>query len=240
MTARPRRLRLRRRLLWLSAPVVAVALLVSLKMLSVVIAGHSAVSNFESKDADGLHDNASTLAFANVIEPAKAPFAAGAAAVLDGRLDEADAKFLESLSLTPRQQSCPVRINLQLTRERQGDIDAWEGRPDEARDRYSSALTVVNEAPAGCFAGNDDPDEDRRAVRNDAAARLAAKIAGLDVPPAAPPPPPPPAAAAPPPPPPPAAPDAADPDAPLPTLLLEPDAGDPADKLRQILQDAAG
>lgn len=239
MTARPHRLRLRRRLLWFSAPVVALALLVSLKMLSVVVAGDSAVSNFERKDADGLRGDASTLSVVNVIEPAKAPLAAGAAAVLDDRLDEADAVFTRSLSLTPAPQSCPVRIDLELTRERRGDIDAWEGRPDQARDRYTSALAVVTDAPPGCFAGNADPDEERRAVRHDAAARLAAKIEGLNSPPPpAPAPPPPPAA--PPPPPPPAAPVAADPEAPLPPLLLEPDAGDPTDKLRQILQDAAG
>jgi hypothetical protein len=228
-------LRLRRRLLLFSAPAVLVALLATIKMLSVVAAGSSAVSNFTQDDAAGLRDDASTLSVLNVIEPARAPFADGAAAVLEGRLDRADAAFSKSLSSTGAEQSCPVRINLELVRERQGDVDAWEGRPDQARERYTSALAIVQEAPAGCFGGNTDPDSERRAVRADAAARLAAKMAGLGSAPPSPPPPPPV-----PPPPPPAAPVAADPDAPQEQLRLDPGAGDPIEKLRQILQDAAG
>ena len=59
------------------------------------------------------------------------------------------------------------------------------------RERYTSALAIVEAAPEGCFAGNTDADVQRRAIRNDAAVRLAAKIAGLRAP--LPPPPPPPA-----------------------------------------------
>ncbi len=88
-------------------------------------------------------------------------------------------------------------MNIELVRERLGDIDGWEGRTDQARERYRSALAVVADAPAGCFGDNTDPDTERRAVRNDTVPRLEAKIDGLDN---APPPPPPPPLAAPPPP----------------------------------------
>jgi hypothetical protein len=130
-------------------------------------------------------------------------------------------------------------VNLELVRERQADIDGWEGRTDEARARYRSALAIVQNAPGGCFADNTDPDAERRAVRKDAAARLEAKLAGLDKPTPPPPPAPPPTA-----PPPPAAPPppvgASDPEGQQGELRLDPGAGDPTDKLRQILQDAAG
>jgi tetratricopeptide (TPR) repeat protein len=236
---RPSRLRLRRRLLVFSTPIAAVALLTAIKMISVVVAGNSAVSNYADGNADALHGDATTLHALNVIEPAKAPFAQGAAAVLQGRLDEADARFTEALSLTEAGQSCPVLINLELVRERQGDIDGWEGRRDQARDRYRSALAIVSGAPRDCFEHNTDPDAERRAVRNDAAARLAAKLAGLDA--AAPPPAP---APPPPPPPPPSAPPpvagATNPEGQQGELRLDPGAGNPMDKLRQILQDAAG
>ena len=216
-----------------------IAVLVAIKMVSVVVVGNSAVSDFRDGDADALRNDTSTLNVLNVIEPAKAPFAAGALAMLDGRLDEADARFSESLSLTGSAQSCRVLINIELVRERQGDIDGWEGRPDQARERYRSALALVRGAPGGCFEGNTDPDPERRAVRNDTAARLAAKLAGLDVPPPPPPPAPPPA-----PPPPPSAPPpvgaATDPEGQPGELRLEPDKGNPTDKLRQILRDAAG
>ncbi|MGH3675372.1 MAG: hypothetical protein ACRDU5_06460 [Mycobacterium sp.] len=234
----PSRLRLRRRLLVLSAPVVLVALLAVVKMTSVVVAGNSAVSDFRRGDAAALGDDVSAVSVLNVIEPAKAPFAAGTLAVLEGQLDEADTRFSEALSLTDAAQSCPVRINLELVRERRGDVDAWEGRPDQARERYRSALAIVEDAPGGCFEGNTDPDPERRAIRNDAAARLAAKMAGVN---AAPPPPPAPPPAPPPPPsaPPPAS-VAAEPDAPQGPLRLNPGMGDPVERLQQILQDAAG
>jgi hypothetical protein len=130
-------------------------------------------------------------------------------------------------------------VNLGLVRERQGDVDGWEGRPDEARERYRSALAIVEGAPDGCFAGNTDPDPERRAVRNDTVPRLNAKLDGLDNAPPPPPPAPPPA-----PPPPPSAPPpavgAGDPEGQPGELRLDPGNGDPDDKLRQILQDAAG
>ena len=232
----PARLRLRRRLLVASAPVALLVLVAAVKMISVVVAGNSASSAYASRDADALHSAASVLGVLNLIEPAKAPFAAGTSAVLDDRLADADARFSEALARLPAAESCPALVNLELVRERQGDVDAWENRPEAARDRYLSALDLIDGAPPGCFAGNTDPDPERRAVRNDAAPRLMAKLAGLGAPP------PPPAAAptAPPPPrtPPPAA-VAPEPEAERPALRLNPGQGDPLDRLRQILQDAA-
>ena len=233
----PRRLRLRRRLLVISAPLVVVALLAAVKMLSVVFAGQAAESHYGERALGALRGDVATLGVFNVIEPAKAPFAAGTLAVLENRLDDADAAFSESLSRTDATRSCPVRVNLALVRERQGDISAWEGRPDAARERYRSASALVTDAPQGCFEDNSDPDPERRAVRADTAARLAAKMAGLTAPP-----PPPPPTASPPPPPPAAvlAPGAPELDTERPPLLLHPQTGDPVEKLRQLLQDAAG
>lgn len=221
----------------LSAPAAVVAVLVAVKLISVVVAGNSAASHYTERNADAMRGDVSTLAIVNVIEPAKALFAAGSLAVLEDRLDVADARFAEVLARTDPAASCPVRINLELVRERQGDIDAWENRPDQARERYTSALALVSDAPPGCFEGNDDPDEQRRAVRNDTAPRLTAKLAGLTAPP-----PPPPPAAAPPPaapaaPPAPAAPEE---DTSRSGLRLNPEQGDPVDRLRQLLEDAAG
>ena len=231
------RLRLRRRLLVFSAPVVIVVLIAIVKMISVVVAGNSAASHFADGEVTALRDDVSALNVLNVIEPAKAPFATGALAVRVGRLDEADARFSEALARTDQAQSCPVRVNLELIRERQGDVDAWEGRLDQARERYTSALEIVQGAPDGCFQGNTDADAERRAIRNDAAVRLAAKIAGLRAPL---PPPPPPAPPPPPPPPPPVAAATPEPEGPQAPLRLNPGAGDPIEKLQQLLEDAAG
>jgi hypothetical protein len=234
----PSRLKLRRRLVVFSAPVVILMLLAAVKMISVVAAGNSAQSHFAAGDVGGLRADVSTLRVLNVIEPAKTTFAAGTLAVLEGRLDQADAQFSELLSATDSVHSCPARVNLELVRERQGDLEAWEGRPDLARAGYLSALALVESAPAACFQGNADPDAERRAVRNDAAARLAAKMATLSAPP--PPLSPPPAPAAPPPSPPALAPTAPEPGQPQTPLRLQPGVGDPIGRLQQLLEDAGG
>ncbi|MFG1935001.1 hypothetical protein ACGFK1_30820 [Mycobacterium sp. NPDC048908] len=237
MKEAPARLRLRRRLLLFSAPVVIVALLAAAKMISAVVAGHSAGAHFAEGDVSGLRTAVSTMRIINVIEPAKAPFAAGTLAVLQGRLDEADSRFSEALTRADAALVCPARVNLELVREREGDLAAWEGQPDQARMFYTSALAVIQDAPAGCFVGNADPDAERRAVRNDASERLKAKMANLA---AAPPPPPPPPPASPPPPPTGIGERSPQPDELTGPLRLHPGEGDSIERLRQLLQDAAG
>jgi hypothetical protein len=241
MTRRPARLRLRRRLLACSAPVVAVALLVAIKLLSVALSGNSAARAFVSGDASAVRADASILGVVNVVEPARAPFAAGAAAVLEGRLDDADTHFTDALSRSDTDGSCPVRVNLELVRETQGDRAAAAGDRARADERYASALAVVDAAPRGCFAGNTDPDPQRHAIRDYAADRLMAKRSALNAtPPGAPPPPPPPPPAAPPPPPPPPLVAVTGDGREMPPRRLDPADGDPLDKLQQVLQDAAG
>jgi hypothetical protein len=239
MTRSPARLRLRRRLLACSAPLAVVVVLVAVKLISVVVTGNSAASAFADGDGSAVRIDAAILGLANVVEPSKAPFAAGVAAVLDGRLEDADRYFAAALALTASADSCPVRVNLELVRETQGDRAAAAGDRPRAAERYSSALSIVEGAPHACFSGNIDPDPQRRAIRDDAANRLAAKRAALDAPPPAvppPPPPPPPAAAPPPPPPAVVASDGRE----IPPRRLDPAGGDPLGKLQQILQDAAG
>jgi hypothetical protein len=233
-TGEYRRLRLRRRLLVFSAPAALLLVVALLKLCSVVIAGSLAPTDFAQKDTGALRTEVATLNTLNVVEPAKAFFAAGDLAVLDGRLEDADAQFSEALARTPPAASCSARVNLELVRETLGDKAVGVLDVETAVARYRGALTAVNDAPAGCFAGNADPDPDRRVVRDQAAARLNGKIDDLRLAPALPPA----VAAAPPPPPPPPAGEPA-PDERAPRLRLNPDSGDPLQRLQQILRDAA-
>ena len=259
----PGRLRLRRRLLVQSAPVVVLLMVAAVKMMSLTVVGDWAVSDFARGDGAALRADASRLGVLNLVEPARAPFAAGAADVLDGRLTDADDHFSQALSRTPAARSCDVRINVELVRETQGDVEAAAGRHAAAGDRYRSALGVVGDAPLNCFEGNSDPRADRRAVPQDATARLRAKIAALQSVPA-------PESAAPiapppPPPPPPAGVAGGQPDTSPPALgptgaglsdiapdrlpspgagppaehRLDPAGGAPLDRLRRLLTDAA-
>ena len=234
--ARPARVRLRRRLMMLSvAPSLAVVLIAA-KLISVVVVGQSAQRDYDAGATGALRQDVSLLEILDVVQPDITRFAAGTLAVLDDQLPAADAQFSDALTDAPPQRACALRVNLELVRERQGDVAAWEGRLDDARERYGSALAVIGDAAPGCFAGNDDPDPDRRAVRADAAARIAAKLENLTrVVLPAPPPPPPPADAA-------SAPAGI---APAPAeepqqRLLEPTRGDPLEVLQRLLTDAAG
>ncbi|MGH3639201.1 MAG: hypothetical protein ACRDUX_09250 [Mycobacterium sp.] len=225
----------RTRLLLFSAPVAVVLLIVLVKLWSVVIAGGSATRDFAERNADALRGDVAALNVLNVVEPEKAFFAAGSLAVLDGRLDDADRQFSAALERTEPARSCPARVNLEFVRETMGDRAAGVFDAGSAVAWYRNALAVVNAAPDGCFTGSTDADEQRRALLDDAAARLTQKIDAAQA--AAPPPPPPPAGAAPPPPPPPASTSTTtQPDG---ELQLHPGVGDPMERLQQILRDAA-
>ncbi|MEH3143099.1 MAG: hypothetical protein PGN37_23655 [Mycobacterium kyogaense] len=233
---RPARLRRRRRLLLLSALPAALALAIAGALISVVLSGRSAQENYASGATGELADDVAVLQRFGVIQPASTHSAAGSLAVLQDRLADADHEFSQVLGLTAADRSCPARVNLELVRERQGDVAAWEARLDDARERYASALAVIDAAPQNCFGGNDDPDTERRAVRQDAAARIAAKLQNLGAvaPPAPPPPPPPPASAAAP-----ASPGAGPQEESPQTRRLDPGQGDPLEALQRLLTDAA-
>lgn len=221
---------LRRRLLLYSAPVALLAVAAVVKLLSVVVFGASAQSSFTDRDTGALAGEVGVLQVADVVEPGKADFAAGALAVLEDRLTDADRHFSSALPHLDGDESCSAMVNLELIRETLGDRAAAAADDRTAQAHYLGARDVVDRAPEGCFAGNADPDPDRRTVRDQALTRLTGKIDAASA--APPPPPPPPAQAAPPPP----APGAAPTDR---RSRLDPTAGDPLERLQQILRDAA-
>ncbi|OBB93686.1 hypothetical protein [Mycolicibacterium peregrinum] len=210
----------RRRLLVYSAPVALVLVIAIVKLLSVVLIGNSTAASFTDRDIEALRNEVGRLQVLNVVEPGKASFAAGALAVLEGRLVDADQNFSDAVARLNGAQSCSARINLELVRESLGDRAAAASDGRTALSHYLSAREVIDRAPAGCFADSEAP------------ARLNSKIgaAGAIVPPN----PPPPAPAAP------VLPPGAGGTAPTqPPNRLDPTSGDPLDRLQQILRDAA-
>jgi hypothetical protein len=183
------RIRLRRRLYLFSAPVVAMLVLAAAKAILVGIVGNSAIPDFTRHDIEALRDDVSLLSIFDVIDPAKTSFVAGDLSVLEGRLQDADARFTDSFSRTDERQSCPVRVNLLLIRETLGDLATRAGDKQQAEHLYTAGLTLANDAPPACFAGNADPNPDRRAIREHSVLRLHQKLEILRRPPAAAPPP---------------------------------------------------
>lgn len=223
--------RLRRRLLVYSAPVVLLVVVAAVKLLTVVVFGNSAVSGFADRDTGAMAGDVARLQVLNVVEPGKADFAAGALAVLEDRLVDADRHFSAAVARLDSDETCSARVNLELVRETLGDRAVAASNGEKALTQYLAARDVVDRAQGGCFAGNADPDPDRRTVRNEAPARLNGKIdalRGIGAPSV----PTPPAASAPPPVSGGAAPT-------LPPNRLDPTAGDPLDRLQRILRDAA-
>lgn len=209
----------RRRLLVYSAPVALVLAIAVVKLLSVVVIGNSAATSFTDRDTEALAREVARLQVLDVVQPGKANFAAGALAVLEDRLADADRNFAEAVERLDTAESCSARVNLELVRETRGDRAITASDSRMALTHYLAARDVVDRAPGGCFAG-------------DVPARLNSKIDGAGVIPPPNAPPPPPAAQAPPPGPAGAA-------TTPPRNRLDPEAGDPLDRLQQILRDAA-
>ncbi|WP_029109161.1 hypothetical protein [Mycobacterium sp. URHD0025] len=223
---------LRRRLLVYSSPVALVLVIAVVKLLSVVVVGNSAGASFTDRDTEALAGDVSLLQTLDVVEPGKADFAAGTLAVLEDRLADAERYFTGAVARLPTDESCSARVNLELVRETLGDRAMAMSDGQAAMNGYLAARDVVDRAPAGCFRGNADPDPDRRAVRDEAPDRLNGKIAAAGaIPPSAPPQPPPPVAAPPP--------ISAGASPTEPRNRLDPTAGDPLERLQQILHDAA-
>lgn len=219
----------RRRLLLWSAPVALLLIVVIVKMTSMTVASRSAAEAYANGDIDTLRTDVSILRVLDLVDPAGTALAAGGLAVLDGRLDEAERQYAAA------GDECPALVNLTLVRETRGDEAVGAADGPLAIDRYRSALDVALTVPESCFATDADANPERRAVLTDTVPRLQRKLALLERP-LAPPPPPPPAAGAPATPPPAAGPaQRSGPE----ERQLDPDAGDPLDKLRQILRDSA-
>lgn len=196
-TSGPTRLRQRRHLLTYSIPVILALLWCSGRIITITVAGNDTVDAFTRHDIGQLQASIDTIDTWNLVQPNKLPFAQGALAVLQNRLDDAEQRYQQALTDAGGDQICPTRINLELVQETRGDLAARQGDKPGAEQHYKTALQTVSGAPGRCFAGNTDPNPDRQHIRQDAEPRLKAKIASLHQPPPAPPPAPAPPAPAP-------------------------------------------
>lgn len=152
MNAKVRR---RRLLLWSALPVLLILCLAA-KLLSVGVLARQAAAGFEAGNASTVGTAAGGLGIANLVEPHKAPFAAGDAAVLAGDDGTAKALFDQSLQMVPAGSGdeCLVRVNLVLVIERMGDQRFQAGDPASAGSLFKQALDVAREAPEGCLSAD--------------------------------------------------------------------------------------
>jgi hypothetical protein len=170
----------RRRLLAWSAVPALLVLCLAAKLLSLGLLGARAADAYGANDAASVRAAAEGLQPANIIEPHKAPFAAGGADVLSGDFGAARLRFEEALHLVPaaqagRADACVITVNLVLAIERLGDEKLDAEDPDTAAGLFEEALAAVAAAPEGCFAGGLPAGTGERLAEADA--RLQEKLA---------------------------------------------------------------
>ena len=152
-SARHARLALRRRLITWSIGPALVAVLLSLKFLTMTGAATQAVDGFFAASAQTVFEAADRMSFLNVVERHKAPFARGDGFVLAGDLDRAREQFEAALEFAPPDSvdSCQIRVNLALALERLGDAAKAAGDEAKAKDYWTRTTAVADAAPDGCF-----------------------------------------------------------------------------------------
>lgn len=172
----PSRKVLRRRLIVFSILPAVLLVGIAVKLITMVVYGSSARSDYLAYNSYGLADDVRTLKSLNVIDSYKPYFADGDRYVLEGKLAEAESEFKKSLSLVSQARSCPVRINLEVVLETLGDLKNADKHRDEAKSLWTEALKVTQEAPGGCFDTTTEPDEERRKHLNETEQRLQDKL----------------------------------------------------------------
>lgn len=179
-SAGPRRKVLRRRLLLISVLPALLIVGIAVKLVTMVAYGQSARSDFVAYDSYGMARDVRKLKSFNMIDSYKAYFADGDRYLLEGKLVDAESEFKKSLALVDDDESCPVRINLAVVLEARGDVKNSEKHRDQAKPLWQEALTVVQQAPAGCFDTSTEPDEVQRKHRNETPKRLQDKLKDPD------------------------------------------------------------
>ena len=145
-----RLLRRRRLLRWSLLPVLLLLCLAA-KLLSVGVLAGQAEEAFDGGDAGAVADAAAGLRIANFTEPHKAPFVEGDGLFLAGNYAGARRSFEEALERAGHADECAIRVNLALSIERLGDLQAAAGDQGSAASLFAEGLTVVKAAPDNCF-----------------------------------------------------------------------------------------
>ncbi|KJC65498.1 hypothetical protein [Agreia bicolorata] len=147
-------------------PPTVLATVVAVKLIGLAIVSGQVAAAYEREDFESATSMARWLTVVNVIDPWKAHFAVGDGLAAQGLDADAQLEFERALGLASAKDQCPVRVNLSLVLERQGDavVAADPTKRDEASAFYDEALDVIDEADASCRQppqnGEDGTDDD--------------------------------------------------------------------------------
>ncbi|WP_374945398.1 hypothetical protein [Agreia sp.] len=150
----------------IALPGTVIATVVAVKLIGMVFVAGQVAAAYEREDFASATSLARWLTVVNVIEPWKAHLAVGDGLAGQALDSDAQLEFERALGLAAPEDQCPVRVNLSLVLERQGDA-VVEGDPtsrDEASAFYDEALEVIDEADESCRrpprSGEDGTDDE--------------------------------------------------------------------------------
>ena len=158
----PSRKRLRQRLLVWPAPILALLLLLSLKMWSVVHYGDKGVQDFTGRKDPELQADVSRLETVNIVNSWRAHFFRASqllAAPGDPQRERADHELVVALAGAPQDESCGIRTDLVGVRELWGDQQVAQGHFQRGTQLYQQALDYAANAPDGCFQNAKTPNK---------------------------------------------------------------------------------
>lgn len=153
-------------LLW-SLPIMLIAFLAALKLLSAVAINLAGTSAYDNANHNTAAERFHSLEFFNVVEPWKAHFNQGTAIYASGDFWNAKEQLEVALDLVPKapqgeppgKQECDVRTNLSLSLEGLGDEAMAEGDPAMAASRYAEAQTALSNCGESGGNGGEEAQE---------------------------------------------------------------------------------
>jgi len=158
------RLNRRRRLMfWWSLPVVVIAFLAAVKLISAVIINTAGISAYGNENHNTAAERFGYLDVVNVVEPWKPYFNEGTATYASGDFFGATGPLEDALAQVPTspegeppgEAECAVRTNYSLALEGLGDEAMAAQNPATALDYYSQAQEML----ADCAQNPDAPQE---------------------------------------------------------------------------------
>lgn len=157
----------RRRLLLWTAPLMLIAFLAALKLLSAVALNMAGSSAYDHANHNTAADRFEALEFFNVVEPWKAHFNQGTAIYASGQFFLATQQLDVALDLVPKapqgeppgKEECDVRTNYSLALEGLGDESMAAGDPAMGADYYGQAQQMLSSCGESGGNGGEEAQE---------------------------------------------------------------------------------